>query len=96
VRATGNPSSWLGPIWGVSNYLVWRGLVKYGFEEDAAKLADKTIDLFERDVAQAGAMHEYYEPESGTPVLNHGFQNWNYLVLNMLAWRDGSTVIEEF
>ena len=34
VRATGNPSSWLGPIWGVSNYMVFNGLLKYGYEEE--------------------------------------------------------------
>lgn len=96
VRATGNPSSWLGPVWGISNYLTWRALLKYDFEEDARALAEKTIELFALDVERSGAMHEYYEPESGTPVLNHGFQNWNYLVLNMLSWREGRTVVTEF
>ncbi len=96
VRASNNPSNWLGPIWGISNYLVFRGLVKYGFKKEAQTLAAKTIRLFGKDYQQNGALHEYYEPDTGQPVLNKGFQNWNYLVLNMIDWYSGSKVIEEF
>jgi len=96
VRASNNPSNWLGPVWGVSNYLVFRGLVKYGFNKEARELAAKTILLFGKDYQQNGALHEYYEPDTGEPVLNKGFQNWNYLVLNMLDWYEGLPVIEEF
>lgn len=96
VRASANPSLWTGPIWGVSNYLVWRGLLKYGFQSEARELADKTIRLFARDFERFGALHEYYLPESGEPVLNRGFQNWNYLVLNMAAWREDRPVVAEF
>jgi putative isomerase len=96
VRASGNPSLWTGPIWGVSNYLVFRGLVKYGFKDEASELADKTIRLFGRDFERFGALHEYYLPESGEPVLNKGFQNWNYLVLNMAVWREGGEPVAEF
>ncbi|ATC65195.1 glycoside hydrolase family 37 [Nibricoccus aquaticus] len=96
VRGSGNPSLWTGPIWGVSNYLVFRGLVKYGFKDDARDLADKTIRLFGRDFERFGALHEYYLPDSGEPVLNRGFQNWNYLVLNMAVWREGGEPVAEF
>ncbi len=96
VRGSGNPSLWSGPIWGVSNYLVFRGLVKYGFKDDARDLADKTIRLFSRDFERFGALHEYYLPDSGEPVLNRGFQNWNYLVLNMAVWREGGEPVAEF
>jgi putative isomerase len=96
VRASNNPSNWLGPIWGISNYLTFRGLVKYGFTQEARTLAAKTILLFGQDYQQNGALHEYYEPDSGQPVLNKGFQNWNYLVLNMIDWYNGDNVIEEF
>jgi len=96
VRASNNPSNWQGPIWGISNYLTWRALVKYGFTTEARELATKTITLFGRDVKRNGAMHEYYEPDTGEPVLNKGFQNWNYLVLNMINWMEGKPAIEEF
>jgi beta-mannosidase len=62
----------------------------------AAELAEKTIRLFARDFERFGALHEYYLPESGEPVLNRGFQNWNYLMLNMAAWYEGRPVVREF
>jgi putative isomerase len=96
IRASGNPSSWLGPVWGVANYLTFRGFVRYGLEDDARDLCDKTIRLFARDLERFGAFHEYYEPETGEPLLNRGFQNWNLLVLNMAAWREGRNWVTEF
>lgn len=96
LRASGNPSSWLGPVWGISNYLTFRGFVRYGLIDDARDLAEKTVALFGRDLERFGALHEYYQPENGEPILNRGFQNWNYLVLNMLAWLEGRPVVEEF
>jgi putative isomerase len=96
VRATGNPSCWLGPVWINANYLTFRGLVKYGYQEDARALTEKTIRLLGRDFEKYGALHEYYLPDSGEPVLNKGFQNWNYLVLNMIAWYEGKPYVEEF
>ncbi|WP_316814191.1 MGH1-like glycoside hydrolase domain-containing protein [Pedobacter heparinus] len=96
LKASGNPSSWLGPIWGISNYLTWKGLVKYGYNKEAKELATKTVILFGRDFERFGALHEYYQPENGEPILNRGFQNWNYLVLNMLAWLENRKLIAEF
>jgi putative isomerase len=95
VQASGNPSCWLGPVWGASNYLTWRGLVRYGFQDDARELAEKTIWLFGRDLERRGALHEYYQPD-GEPLLNPGFQNWNHLVLNMIAWYEGAEEVVEF
>lgn len=95
VRATGNPSNWLGPIWIISNYMTFKGLVNYGYNDDARELAVKTIKLLGRDYERFGALHEYYLPESGEPVLNKGFQNWNYLVLNMIAWLEGKKTASE-
>jgi len=95
VTASNNPSCWLGPVWGISNYLVFRGLLQYGYEEEAAELAEKTIHLFAGDLKNSGMLHEYYDPESGFPVINPGFQNWNLLSINMGAWLHGETVISE-
>ena len=83
-------------MWGVSNYLTWRGLVNYGFRQEAEELALKTVNLFGRDFERFGALHEYYQPENGEPILNPGFQNWNYLVLNMVAWLQGDEPVAEF
>lgn len=96
LKATGNPSCWLGPIWGIANYFVFRGLVNYGYEKEATELAEKTIRLFEQDIAAEGLMHEYYDPETGIPINKPGFQNWNLLALNMQAWLDKEHVVSEF
>ena len=96
LRATHNPSNWQGPIWGISNYMVFRGLADYGFKKEAHQMAEKTIALYGADLGKNGTLHEYYEPDTGAPIINPGFQNWNYLVLNMLAWIEGRTVIREF
>lgn len=96
VRASGNPSSWQGPVWINVNYLVFRGLINYGYEKEARELAEKTVLLLGRDFERFGALHEYYLPENGEPVLNKGFQNWNFLVLNMIDWMDGKPTVTEF
>jgi putative isomerase len=96
LKASGNPSNWQGPIWGISNYLIWKGLVNYGLNNEAKELAIKTIILFGKDLEKTGTMHEYYNPENGEPILHPGFQNWNYLVLNMIAWLEGREMISEF
>lgn len=96
VRATHNPSNWQGPIWGVSNYMVFRGLADYGFKKEARLMANKTIALFGEDLKREGALHEYYNPDTGAPIMNKGFQNWNYLVLNMIAWIEGRVAVREF
>lgn len=86
IIKSGNPSCWLGPVWGISNHMVFEGLVRYGYTEDARDLAEKTLTLFGRDIETCGEMHEYYDPETGEGVNNPGFQNWNLLSLNMYEW----------
>ena len=87
IVPSGNPSCWLGPIWGVSNYFVFAGLQRYGYNVEAMALAEKTIALFGRDIEQNGQMHEYYHPESGEGVYNPGFQSWNLLCAQMIQWK---------
>lgn len=96
IKNSGNPSCWLGPIWGIANYMVFRGLLKYGYTEEARILAQKTVDLFNKDIAETGEIHEYYDPESGAPIRNPGFQSWNLLSVNMIAWLQGEKTVEEF
>ena len=96
LRASHNPSNWQGPIWGIANYMVFRGLADYGFKREARQIAEKTIALFGEDLSRGGVLHEYYHPDTGQPIINPGFQNWNYLVLNMLAWTEGRPVVREY
>lgn len=95
VAPTNNPSCWLGPVWGISNYMVFRGLIRYGYEDLAAELAEKTIAMLGADIRACGEMHEYYDGDTGEPVINPGFQNWNLLAINMGAWLRGEPVVSE-
>src|ERR1700733_6506948 len=38
-----NPSNWLGPVWIIVNYIVWKGLKNSGFHDAESDLADKTL-----------------------------------------------------
>lgn len=96
LDATHNPSNWRGPVWGISNYMVFRGLVRYNLNAEARLFAEKTITLFGRDIEQNGTLHEYYNPDTGEGIINPDFQNWDYLVLNIIAWYKGNAVVEEF
>lgn len=83
LEATNNPSNWLGPIWIVANYCVFKGFLDYGYYEEAKELCEKTLKLLAGDLENTGCMHEYYNPFTGEPVMNGGFINWNILALNM-------------
>ncbi|MDL2319421.1 trehalase / alfa-L-rhamnosidase / mannosyl oligosaccharide glucosidase, partial [Eubacteriales bacterium OttesenSCG-928-A19] len=83
LEATNNPSNWLGPIWLVTNYVVFRGLLNYGYRQEAERLCEQTLTLLGRDLETTGDLHEYYNPETGHAVMNPGFLNWNMLAVNM-------------
>lgn len=84
LSATNNPSNWLGPIWLVANYAVFRGLMNYGYRREAERVAAGSLNLLGRDLEKTGCLHEYYDPFTGEPVMNGGFINWNILVLTMI------------
>ncbi len=83
LDVTNNPSNWLGPIWIIVNYVTFRGLLNYGYKKEAEILYKKTLNLLGRDYENTKSLHEYYSPETGEPIMNKGFLNWNILVLNM-------------
>lgn len=85
LSATINPSNWLGPVWVVANYVVFHGLLRYGYRKEAEKICRGTLELLDMDLRQSGQFHEYYDPDTGEPVMNGGFLNWNLLALNMYA-----------
>jgi putative isomerase len=83
LSVTNNPSNWLGPIWLVANYVVFRGLLNYGYRREAEIIYERTMTLLGRDLEKTGSLHEYYDPFTGEPIMNGGFINWNILALNM-------------
>ncbi|MFV0399107.1 MAG: MGH1-like glycoside hydrolase domain-containing protein [Oscillospiraceae bacterium] len=93
LEATNNPSNWLGPIWMVTNYVTFRGLMNYGYHAEAEALCEKTLLLLGRDLERSGELHEYYVPETGNPVMSPGFLNWNMLAVNMVQELNGDESI---
>ena len=70
---------WRGPVWVNLNWLLLRGLQRYGFDEQAERLRQVTLDL----VQQQG-FYEYFHPTTGT---GHGSDLFSWtaaLFLDML------------
>lgn len=96
LSATNNPSNWLGPVWLVANYAVFRGLLNYGYRKEAQLIYERSLTLLGRDLEKTGSLHEYYNPFDGEPVMNGGFINWNILVLNMADELEGKAPMLDF
>jgi putative isomerase len=95
LEASNNPSNWLGPIWTVANYVVFRGLLNYGYRDEAKQIMDKTLNLLNADLDKNGELHEFYNPETGHPIMNSGFLNWNMLAVNMYKeWKGEGSVFD--
>jgi putative isomerase len=84
LNFSSNPSNWLGPVWIIVNYFVWKGLKDFGFTDEAGKLADQTLRLLSTDLARNGSLNEYYHPDTGMALSHKGFMDWNLLVLEMM------------
>jgi hypothetical protein len=70
---------WRGPSWVNTNWLLWRGLRRHGFHDEALQLADRTIAM----VAQAG-LREYFHPYNGQGLGARSFA-WSGLALDMAS-----------
>ena len=70
---------WRGPIWLNVNWLVVRGLERYGYREEAATVRRHSIEL----VGRSGFV-EYYDPRDGTACGAPGFSWSAALTIDML------------
>ena len=77
-------SNWQGPIWPIANYIYMHALIRYGFYDEAASLAQTISQLVLADIERTGGMHENYDAESGEPLAAPNFISWNILVRNMI------------
>ena len=74
-----NPDGfWRGPVWTASNWFIFKGLLDYGFEDEAARIRDHSIALIE----QSG-FRERFNPETGAGIGAHEF-TWGTLTIDML------------
>ncbi|NOU62876.1 FAD-dependent oxidoreductase [Paenibacillus sp. LMG 31461] len=52
---------WRGPVWINYNYMIAKGLTENGFDEAAAALIDKTIDVITFWYLHDGVIYEFYD-----------------------------------
>ncbi len=69
---------WRGPTWVNAAWLVWRGMVRLGYEQQAATLARGITET----VARAG-LREFYDPHDGRGMGAEDFA-WSALALELL------------
>jgi len=68
---------WRGPTWVNSAWMVWLGLRRLGYEDEATRLADGVIAAVARE-----GLREYYDPRDGTGMGAKDFA-WSALVAEL-------------
>ncbi len=68
---------WRGPTWVNSAWLVWLGLLRLGYESEAAELANRIMNTVARE-----GLREYYHPITGRGMGATGFA-WSGLVAEL-------------
>ncbi len=61
---------WSGTIWPVQTYYTVRGLVSYGFQNEAAALSRNLYGMMASDYAKSGSIWEQYNPRTGKNLCN--------------------------
>jgi len=62
--------SWSGTIWPVQTYYTVRGLVNYGYQDEAAALSANLYGMMARDYQKSGSIWEQYDPDTGNDLSN--------------------------
>jgi len=79
-----NDFSWRGPVWMAPHWFIYRGLVRYGFTEEARGIREKSVALLEHS-----GFRECFNPETGEAYGARSF-TWGALVLDMQEDGDAS------
>ena len=73
-----NPKGfWRGPVWLAINWFVYKGLLNYGFNSEAEKIYQSSLNLIE----QSG-FREHFDPQTGEGFGALDF-TWGGLVVDM-------------
>jgi putative isomerase len=98
----GDQVYWRGRVWPPLVLLTYLGLRRYGFEDDARRLADSSLAMFAREWGQRRHCHENYSGESGEGDDGYDsdpFYTWGALIpaiglLEVVCWTpwDGLTL----
>jgi putative isomerase len=72
--------NWRGNTWIPANYMIFHGLMRYGYRSEAKALADKTQELA---LVRNPVTREYYESQSGEGHGMNPFWGWSALAYVM-------------
>jgi mannosylglycerate hydrolase MGH1-like protein len=96
-QGTHNECNWRGPTWAPTNYMIFQGLMRYGFTEEAKVLSDR---LLEMAVEKNSALREYYNAETGLGLGQTSFWGFTATYYGMrLEWQlryDASSLDQPF
>ncbi len=53
LEFSSKPSNWLGPVWIIVNYFVWKSLQRYGYKKEADALGTKHSFFCRKTLRQA-------------------------------------------
>ncbi|HET8581489.1 MAG TPA: hypothetical protein VFL98_03440 [Candidatus Paceibacterota bacterium] len=70
---------WRGPVWMAPHWFIYHGLIRYGFNDEAAWIRERSEAL----LAHSG-FREYFDPETGQGCGAHDF-TWGALILAMMS-----------
>jgi glycogen debranching enzyme len=70
---------WRGPVWINTNWMIWLGLLKYGFRQEANLIRQGVLEL-----AQNHGFREYYNPYKGQGLGGRDFSWSAALVIDMI------------
>jgi mannosylglycerate hydrolase MGH1-like protein len=68
---------WRGPTWVNAAWLLWLGLRRLGYDQEAERMANGLIDAVKRE-----GLREYYDPRTGKGLGAHDFA-WSALIVEL-------------
>jgi glycogen debranching enzyme len=69
---------WRGPVWMAPHWFLYKGLLSYGFAEEANEIKEASYKLLEKS-----GFREYFNPETGEGYGAESF-TWGALILDMV------------
>ena len=73
--------NWRGPTWIPTNYMIFQGLRRYGFDDTARDLAGRLLDMA---LVRNPVLREYYDAETGEGLGQTRFWGFTALYYGML------------
>jgi hypothetical protein len=74
---------WNGSVWMPHQWILWKSLLDYGEYELAGEIAQKALDLWEREVSSTYNCYEHFMIENGRGA---GFHQFSGLSTPVLMW----------